>query len=96
MDGLLSFSFLPLRLALWLGLLAIVGAGLVLLIMLWRQIVTGWSFPLFKWLTVVLFGFMGVQFILLWILGEYIGRIYNDVRARPIYVIGETVNVGDK
>ena len=49
-------------------------------------------FELYKWLVVVLFGFVGAQFILLWIIGEYIGRIYSDVRSRPLYVINEEVN----
>jgi len=32
----------------------------------------------------------GVQFILIWILGEYVGRVYGDVRQRPKYVVGAT------
>jgi hypothetical protein len=32
---------------------------------------------------------MGAQFILLWILGEYVGRIYNEARRRPLYVVDE-------
>ena len=51
------------------------------------------EYPLFKWLTVVLLGFVGAQFIFLWILGEYIGRIYNDVRKRPLYVVAEEINL---
>ena len=39
-----------------------------------------------------MFGFMGLQFIFLWIIGEYIGRIYNETRARPNFVIKETQN----
>lgn len=39
-----------------------------------------------------MFGFMGLQFIFMWILGEYIGRIYNETRDRPIYIISDKKN----
>ena len=51
------------------------------------------EYPLFKWLTVILLGFVGAQFMLMWILGEYVGRIYNDVRKRPLYVVDEEVGM---
>ena len=36
---------------------------------------------------------MGVQFLLLWLLGEYIGRIHEQQKNRPLYIIDEMVNV---
>lgn len=96
MDGLLGFSSTPLRVAFWIGLASIVVTVVLLVTMLWvTSMKRPGYFPLYKWLVVVQFGFMGGQFILLWIVGEYIGRIYNDVRRRPLYVIEKAVNFED-
>lgn len=88
-DGVVGFSLAPLKLAFWVGLLSIAISFCFLCYMFYDCFVRGVDYPLFKWLTVVLFGFMGAQFILMWILGEYIGRIYGDVRDRPLYVVEE-------
>jgi len=50
-------------------------------------------YPLYKWLSVITFIFTGFLFILIWILGEYIGKIYNEVKDRPIYLIKEKGNI---
>ena len=93
MDGLLSFSLSPLKVALWVGILSILVSFGFFGYMFWDHFVKGVPYPLFKWLTVVVFGFMGAQFILIWVLGEYIGRIYGDVRNRPLYVVEEEINM---
>ncbi|MCK5849908.1 MAG: glycosyltransferase family 2 protein [Kiritimatiellae bacterium] len=95
MDGLLNFSFSPLKIGVWIGAASIFVSLGFMGYMLYDHFVNGVTYRLFKWLMVVLFGFMGSQFIILWILGEYIGRIYNDVRKRPLYVISEELNLGD-
>ncbi len=94
MDGVLNFSFMPLRIAFWIGFLSLLAALAFLGYMLWDNLVRGVPYPLYKWLTVMVFGFMGSQFMFLWIIGEYIGRIYNDVRRRPLYVIQEEFGSG--
>lgn len=95
MDGVLNFTFLPLRIGMWIGFLSVTFSFLFFLYMLYDSIIKGVEYPLFKWLTVIVFGLMGVQFMFLWILGEYIGRIYDDVRRRPLYVISERLNFAD-
>jgi hypothetical protein len=95
MDGILSFSFKPLRIAMWVGMASMACAGSFFLYMLYDHFAKGVPYALFKWLTVIMFGFMGAQFLLLWVMGEYIGRIYGDVRQRPLFVVEETVNIGD-
>ena len=90
MDGLLNFTFLPLKIGLWIGLLTIIVSAAFLAYMI-VDVLRGVPYPLFKWLTVILFGFMGGQFMLLWILGEYVSRIYSDVRRRPLYVVREEI-----
>ena len=49
-------------------------------------------YPLFKWLTVILYMATGIQFLLMWLLGEYIGRIFNEVKERPLYLVEKEVN----
>ena len=50
-------------------------------------------YPLFKWLVTINYIFMGVQFFLMWLLGEYIGRIYDQLRDRPLYIVEQEVNM---
>lgn len=88
-DGILSFSFMPLRLATWTGFIAIgiALAGIiyaVLLRFLTDDWVRGWA-SLF--VAVLFMG--GVQLITLGIIGEYIGRIYGEVKQRPLYFLQE-------
>ncbi len=93
MDGLLSFSFSPLKLGLFIGIGSMMFSFILFVAMIWYQFVVGFNFPIYKWLIVAMFGFVGAQFMFLWIIGEYIGRIYNDVRSRPLYVIAEKINL---
>ena len=93
MDGLLNFTFFPLRLGLWIGMLSMLISVLFLAYMLFDIIVNDQTYQLFKWLTVLVFGFLGAQFTFLWVLGECIGRIYYDVRRRPLYVVNEKINL---
>jgi len=88
-DGITSFSWVPLRIAIHLGL---VPAAVSLALVLWvfyealiaRRTVPGWSS------TIVIILFLGgVQLFAIGMLGEYIGRIYDEVRGRPLYIIDE-------
>lgn len=88
-DGVLSFSLAPLRLAVWIGFTAIAAAfaGIVyaLVIRLYtNDWVRGWA----SIFTAMLF-LGGVQLITLGIVGEYIGRIYAEVKRRPLYLVSE-------
>jgi glycosyltransferase involved in cell wall biosynthesis len=90
-DGIASFSVLPLRAATYLGLfvgLVSIIYGIVAVIT-WAVGVTvpGWT------TTVVLVSFLfSVQLIMTGVLGEYVGRIYEQVKRRPLYVVAERIN----
>ncbi len=94
-NGFLDFSFVPLRAGLLLGILSIITGFMLLAYQIYDALVNNAHYYLYKWLTVTLFIFMGFMFMLIWIIGEYIGKIYNEVRSRPIYIVSETVNVAD-
>lgn len=90
-DGILSFSVKPLQLSIALGLaaagIALVGIGYALFMRMFTNTwVEGWTALM---IAVLFMG--GVQLLCLGILGEYIGRIYSEVKRRPLYVIAEKV-----
>jgi len=90
MDGLVSFSKAPLRLSTYLGLLsASLAIVMMLLVLYWR--LSDPNSPLTGIATIVLaILFLGaIQLISIGILGEYVGRIYEEVKARPLYTLGE-------
>lgn len=85
-DAIFSFSWWPLRLAGLLGVIVSCGAAFYLLFVIWASLFTdrtekGWSSTI---ATVLVIG--GMQLIVLWIIGEYIGRLYEEAKQRPIYI----------
>jgi polyisoprenyl-phosphate glycosyltransferase len=91
-DGTTSFSTAPLKLATWTGYIAALLAVLYLLSVFVQRAmgitVEGWATIMVAML------FLGsVQLICLGILGEYLGRIFNEVKPRPMYVIAERLAV---
>ena len=92
MDGVFNFSMLPLRLGFLLGLISIIAGFGLLFYQVLDVIVNGVYYHLYKWLVVILFIFIGFMFMLFWVVGEYIGKIYDDVRKRPLFVISEMKN----
>jgi polyisoprenyl-phosphate glycosyltransferase len=88
-DGILSFSTKPLQLSVAMGMIsavvALVGIAYALALRLFTNIwVEGWTALM---IAVLFIG--GVQLISIGILGEYIGRIYNEIKQRPLYVVEE-------
>ncbi|TPW19975.1 MAG: cell wall biosynthesis glycosyltransferase [Elusimicrobia bacterium] len=89
LDGIVSFSTRPLRLALWLGVAALTVTTCYALYILGMslftaQLVKGWAS------IVLLVMFLGSsQLVLLGIFGEYIGRIYEQVKGRPLFLVRE-------
>lgn len=88
-EGLTSFSVAPLRLASLLGLLLAFGAFLFGLSILWETVMTGKSVPGYPSIIVGFMTIGGVQLIMIGVLGEYIGKILSELKARPIYFIAE-------
>ncbi|NVN85153.1 MAG: glycosyltransferase family 2 protein [Rhodopseudomonas sp.] len=88
-EGITSFSVAPLRIASLLGLLLAFGAFLFGLSILWETLVTGHSVPGYPSLVIGLMTIGGVQLIMIGIVGEYIGKILSELKARPIYFVAE-------
>lgn len=88
-DGVTSFSLFPLRLAGYTGVFVILSGVAMFLYITVDALFFNVYYPLFKWLVTILYIFMGVQFILLWLIGEYIGRIYEQQKGRPLYIVAD-------
>ena len=91
-DGLLTFSEIPLRLATLCGVcVATLSFVWGIYILVWRLLLTESSLPAsltgFATLACGMFFLGGIQLICIGILGEYVGRIHNEVKGRPAYVI---------
>ena len=94
-DGLTSFSYLPLQLASWLGIAVSSVAALALAAELVAKALRyplGWSWVAMTGLALL----GGIQLLGLGLLGEYLGRVYDDVRGRPLYLVGESVNLTER
>ena len=90
LNGLVSFSKVPLRLSTYIGLLAAVAAILMaLLVLYWRVFVPHSPLTGFTIILVAIFFLGAVQLVSIGILGEYIGRIYEEVKGRPLYTLAE-------
>src|SRR6195256_3599687 len=88
-EGLTSFSVAPLRFASLLGVALASVAFLFGLSILWETWVDGKSVPGYPSLVVGLMTIGGVQLIMIGIVGEYIGKILSELKARPIYFVAE-------
>jgi dolichol-phosphate mannosyltransferase len=93
LDGITSFSILPLRFATYVGMLMIVASlGVIAYAIVSKyvlhHVVEGWTA-----LMIVVAVFASVQLLMIGILGEYVGRIYEEVKRRPLYIVGDTVNL---
>src|SRR6202000_421869 len=88
-EGLTSFSVAPLRFASLLGVVLATLAFLFGLSILWEVFTTGKQVPGYPSLVVGLMTIGGVQLIMIGIVGEYIGKILSELKARPIYFVAE-------
>lgn len=96
MDGLINFSTVPLKFGFFMGIISIVLGTMMLTYMFGDIWLRDTVYPLYKFLVVILFMFMGFQFILMWLLGEYIGRIYEESKDRPLYIVKKKGNFREK
>lgn len=96
-DGLVSFSKVPLRLATYVGLFAAcVSILMAVLVFYWRIFYPNSPLTGMAIIIMAVFFLGAVQLVSIGILGEYIGRIYEEVKGRPLYTLSEVVGFGEK
>lgn len=93
-DGIIGFSTKPLKILGGLGLISIFLSFIILIYALlsfmfnWNNVTSGWTS-----IMVAVTFFAGVQLLSLWVISEYIGRIYDETKSRPQYIINKTINI---
>lgn len=93
-DGILAFSTFPLRIWSYLGLLCASVSFVYAAFLVGRTLIFGRDVPGYASLMVVMLFLGGVQLISLGVIGEYLGRIYEEVKRRPLYLINELHGLG--
>ena len=93
-DGIISFSTKPLKVVGGIGILSVVISIIVLIYSIlsfafkWNSLTPGWTSLM---CTITFLG--GIILISLWMIGEYVARIYDEAKARPQYIVDETINL---
>jgi polyisoprenyl-phosphate glycosyltransferase len=90
LDGLFSFSIVPLRVSTWLGLAIALASISYAVFLIVRTVIQGVDVPGYASLMVAILFIGGIQLISAGILGEYIGRIFSETKERPLYVVRDT------
>jgi glycosyltransferase involved in cell wall biosynthesis len=92
-DGLASFSTVPLRMWSYLGLVISLFAFCYAMVILVKTLIYGIDVPGFPSLIISVMFFAGVQLISLGVLGEYLGRMYEEVKGRPLFLVAEELGL---
>jgi len=89
LDGITSFTIAPLKISTYLGLLTAISAFAYGIYMIIDTLLHGNPVPGYPSLIVIILMLGGVQLVAIGILGEYLGRIFNETKRRPLYFINE-------
>lgn len=96
-DGIISFSTKPLKIIGGIGVASIFVSFVLLIyailsyIFKWNNLASGWTS-----LMVAITFFAGVQLVSIWMISEYIARIYDDTKKRPEYIVNEKINIDEE
>ena len=91
-DGITSFSAVPLRLATYLGVFSGAGGLAVAAWAAWAKLSGMYAVPGWATIMIVVSLAASAQLLMTGILGEYVGRIYEEVKRRPLYLVANAVN----
>ncbi|MGK7924368.1 MAG: glycosyltransferase family 2 protein [Spirulina sp.] len=90
LNGIISFSRIPLRVSTYMGLFAAaIALIMAFMVLYWRIVQPTAPLTGFATIHIAVFFLGAVQLVSIGILGEYIGRIYEEVKGRPLYILGE-------
>ena len=93
LDGITTFTTIPLRVWSYLGLIVSLFAFVYAVVMLLEAVIYGVSVPGFPTLIISVLFFAGVQLISLGVIGEYLGRVYEEVKGRPLFLVAEELGL---
>ncbi len=95
-DGIIGFSTRPLRLATYLGSMTAVAALIYLLIVVLQKLIVGIDVPGYATIIVLILLLGGMQLFCIGIIGEYVGKTFEQSKNRPIYIAKETIGCDGK
>lgn len=95
-DGILSTSTKPLKIANVVGTLLSISSFIYLIVIVLQTLIYGKDIPGYASLMCIMLLLGGIELLVLGILGEYISRIYNEVKNRPIYIEKNTLGIKNK
>ena len=88
-DGITSFTTSPLKISTWLAIPTFIAFFVYFIYVIVKCIVTGIVMQAFQAIILMVLFFSGVQILLFGIMGEYLGRIFNETKNRPLYLVNE-------
>ncbi|MNV45270.1 hypothetical protein D3C71_1370600 [compost metagenome] len=91
LDGITSFSHKPLKIASYLGFALSISSFIYLFVVLMQRLFTDRTVPGWASIVGVNLLFNGIVLMILGVIGEYIGRIYDESKGRPLYIVRQTV-----
>ena len=94
LDGFVNFSGLPLKIWSYVGALVSLSALVAAFYFLVANLIFKTDIPGFPSLIVSIMFFAGIQLLSLGIIGEYLARMYEEMKARPLYIVAEEIGVG--
>jgi polyisoprenyl-phosphate glycosyltransferase len=94
LEGITSFSIMPLKVATYLGLLVAIFAAVYIIQLIVRTLVFGNPVAGYPSLMAVVLFLGGVQMVVLGVIGEYLGRVFNEVKQRPLYLVESVLMPG--
>jgi len=95
-DGITSFSFLPLQFAMYAGVFISFFSFICCVYILFLRVCTGKFIPGIAGILVSVLFIGGIQLLFLGLIGEYVGRIYDEIKHRPLYVVQELLGFQSK
>lgn len=93
LKGILSFSYLPLRFIIWVGVAVSLFSFVTLAYIIVRALAWGVPFPGFGTIMAVMLLMFGFLFVMLGVIAEYVGMIFDEVKQRPNFVVEETIGL---
>lgn len=90
-DGIIGFSTAPLRLASYLGVFTAMAAAIYLLVVVLQKLIWGIDLPGYATIIVLILLLGGMQLFCIGIIGEYVGKIFEQSKDRPIYIAKEVL-----
>ena len=91
-EGIIGYSTAPLRLATWLGCLTSFASMIYLIVVILQKLIWGIAVPGYATIIVLILLLGGIQLLCIGIIGEYVGRTFEQSKQRPIYIAKEILD----